>query len=129
MRQSLAERRDDTRRRSLFGAFIQTTPEGSVTECVVRDIGAGGARVLLNDAIPLPETFDLCIGERREVRRARLVWRRGDAVGVAFVRPPTFAVPGPRDLLRELQVSKAENAALRFRLADLRRRIEPDPYS
>ncbi|NEU14134.1 PilZ domain-containing protein [Methylobacterium sp. BTF04] len=124
MQRMIFERRDATRERSLLGASISTAPNASTTECLVRDIGPGGARIMVSDAVPLPEMFDLTLHARREVRRSRLIWRRSDAVGVAFVQPRPAAVPVPLELMRELRAARAETAALRLRLADLQEKSD-----
>lgn len=124
MQPNFHERRSDPRRRSLLGAALRIAPEMSSSECVVRDIGPGGARLLISDTVPLTETFELVIGPRRESRRVRLTWRRAGAVGVSFVRPQPAAVPVPLDLMRALRTTRADNDALRRRVADLERRLD-----
>lgn len=124
MRTTPTERRDDHRRRSLLGATIRITSELSTTECIVRDISPRGARLVLSDAVPLPEMFDLRIKARAEDRRVRIVWRRGDALGVTFVQPRAAAIPVPLDLMRELRASRANCDALRLRLAAMERETE-----
>lgn len=95
----------------------------SATDCVVRDIHSGGARLLISDTIPLTETFDLTIGPRRDTKRARLVWRREGAVGIAFVRSQPAAIV-PLDLMRALRAARTDNDALRQRVADLQHRLD-----
>lgn len=111
------ERRRDPRRRSFLGARIQIGPCEIVTPCVVRDFGPRGAKLVVSEAVPLPDAFPVTIDIRGETRTANLVWRRGDAVGVAFVSEPAAGVTVPLDLVRELRAVRAENASLRGRLA------------
>lgn len=111
------ERRKRPRGRTLLGAEVAHNPQYAPVRCVVRNLSESGARLALNSAVVLPAEIDLTITQRAETRRARLVWRRGDAVGVAFVRPETAAAPIPLDLVRRLRDSEAEVHALRRRLA------------
>lgn len=117
------ERRRDPRRRSLLGAVLRIAPDMSASDCVVRDIHSGGARLLISDTIPLSETFDLTFGRRRETKRARLVWRREGAVGVAFV-PSQPAAIIPLDLMRALHAARADRDALRQRVVELQHRLD-----
>ncbi len=116
------ERRRDPRRRSLLGAVLRIAPDMSASGCVVRDIHSGG-RLLISDTILLSETFDLTFGRRRETKRARLVWRREGAVGVAFV-PSQPAAVIPLDLMRALHAARADRDALRRRVAELQHRLD-----
>lgn len=117
------ERRHRPRQRSLLGASLRIAPEMSASECVVRDIHSGGARLQISDTIPLTDTFDLTIGPRRDTKRARLVWRREGTVGVAFVQSQPAAIV-PLDLMRALRAARTDNAALRQRVADLQDRLD-----
>ncbi|MCJ2079963.1 PilZ domain-containing protein [Methylobacterium sp. J-090] len=111
------ERRRDPRQRSLLGASIQVGPGESTTTCLVRNIGPAGAKLALNEAIPLPAAFPVTIDVRRVTRTANVVWRRGDAVGVSFAPEPAAGTTIPLDLVRALRAIRAENAGLRGRLA------------
>lgn len=113
------ERRREPRRRSFLGAELHAGSGGSATDCLVRDIGEGGARLALSATIPLPDSFDIAIAHRPDIRRAYLVWRRDDAAGVALAGLPTPAGLDPAALVRDLRACRVENALLRARLAAL----------
>lgn len=57
--------------------------------CTVRDLSPRGAKIRISPEQALPETFPLVIAahDLRTVT-ARLCWRRGDFIGVAFEGEP-----------------------------------------
>lgn len=58
--------------------------QGTSHACIVRDISAAGARLLLAEAGSVPETFDLFLDPGGDRWACRVVWRRLGEVGVAF---------------------------------------------
>lgn len=69
-------------------------PDGSVVcECALSDVSHGGARLKLAHkpgAAPpdIDTTFILSLSRRGNLfRHCRLVWRRGDELGLRFVAP------------------------------------------
>ena len=54
-------------------------------ECTVSDLSQGGARLSLGRSHGLPDEFRLSI-ENGLKRLCRIVWRKGNDVGVAFQR-------------------------------------------
>jgi hypothetical protein len=55
--------------------------------CVVQDISSAGARITANDASALPGTLRLGFArDARKGRNCQVVWRRGNSIGVKFVR-------------------------------------------
>jgi hypothetical protein len=57
-----------------------------IADCVVRDVSAGGARLLVKDPGSLPRSFLLLISQSGNVtRRCEVVWTRQNQVGVRFV--------------------------------------------
>jgi PilZ domain len=63
-------------------AKILTGPNAPVIDCGLVDYSAGGACLLLQKQIDLPQRFEVLYGTTR--KRCRLVWKRGLRVGVAF---------------------------------------------
>ncbi len=115
----IPERRREPRRRALLGANLTVPSTAFVTACTVRDITGDGARIVVGETIPLPDTFDLAITQQSTSRQATLIWRSGDRAGVSFVRPRPAAIPIPLGVVRDLRACRAENNALRARVADL----------
>lgn len=114
----MAERRKTLRARTILGGVISFNKRRSTIDCTVRNLSQQGARVeFINTAI-LPDAFDLTIARREETLRARMVWRGEDAAGIVFIDVERSDVI-PLDLARKLQTLKAQNNALRQRIAEL----------
>jgi len=77
------DRRRAARLRSLLTGVIVFDDRRTMT-CVVRNISAHGGQIVLAEAFRLPEEFDLRIPHRDQAHHARIVWRRGEAAGVAL---------------------------------------------
>jgi hypothetical protein len=75
-----AHERQDVRRTSVL--FFE--PGDSSTACTVRNISAGGARVVLDEAMVLPEKVTLLVGVG-DYRHALVRWRIGLAAGLEVV--------------------------------------------
>ncbi|GJE36922.1 PilZ domain-containing protein [Methylobacterium persicinum] len=57
---------------------------GEAHACIVRDISAAGARLLLPEAGEVPETFALSLDPGGDRWACRVVWRQVGEIGVAF---------------------------------------------
>jgi hypothetical protein len=56
-----------------------------IAGCTMTDISDGGAKVILDRPVHLPETFTLWLIESGSVyRECKVVWREGDVLGVQF---------------------------------------------
>ena len=71
------------RSRSFLGATIVVDGGNSVFDCIVKDISDTGARLMLQNALPIPETFALRIVDGREFECV-VRWRRINALGVSL---------------------------------------------
>ena len=58
--------------------------EGAHHACIVRDISAAGARLLLPEAGLMPETFTLALDPGGDPWTCRVVWRSLGEIGVTF---------------------------------------------
>ena len=58
-------------------------------DCVIRDLSSTGARIAISWRIKLPQQFDVLLLKTNSTRRCIMRWRRGDFVGVEFVRGET----------------------------------------
>jgi hypothetical protein len=72
----------------------RTLKEGKVVlsdwttiDCTIRDMTAGGARIVLGGATSLPAEFRLLAVADNMLRPVRLEWQRGLAAGVEFAGP------------------------------------------
>ena len=91
------------RRRSLSRRATLRGADGSViATCTMSDISDGGARVLLDPSVRLPETFSLWLRANGSVyRECKVAWRAEDVLGVEFQRVPdarstSYLQPGVR---------------------------------
>ncbi len=78
------ERRSSARQRVFLGAKLAADTHFEPFECVVRNLNADGARIVVSGNAKLPATFRLTIPSKQCVLRARVVWRDGDTLGIYF---------------------------------------------
>jgi hypothetical protein len=92
------------------------------TSCTILQLSATGARASVEGDLPVAQTFEISIPQRNIVRSARLVWRRGALIGLAFEdadAPPAPPVVKTRDLEVENQRLKALVVKLEARLKEM----------
>ena len=59
----------------------------AVRPCVVRDLSSSGAKLTIEDPNTLPAKLRLAFSrDARNGRPCEVVWRRGQTVGIKFVR-------------------------------------------
>jgi hypothetical protein len=78
----MPERRTTTRRRVLKTGTIDFGLGG--VPCTVRNLSVGGATLELSSPWGMPDKFDLMISSEHLRRTCRVIWRRGQKLGVAF---------------------------------------------
>jgi hypothetical protein len=71
-------------RQPVFRQGRLTVTGGVKLDCIIVDLSENGAGVELNGASALPDLVTLKILVTGESRRARVVWRRGNAAGLSF---------------------------------------------
>lgn len=85
------------RKHAASAGIIYSNEINGAAHCVVRDMSATGARLLVkeskliskhNGKLGLPETFTLNLRIDRVAVECRIVWQKGDEVGVRFTAPP-----------------------------------------
>ncbi len=114
----MRERRRLARSRTFYGGVMAFNARQSTMDCVVRDFSSAGAKVTFANPSAVPDAVELTIAHKKHTFRARVVWRRRDEAGVAFLEEAA-AVPVPADWARRLRRWEGERAALRQRIADL----------
>ena len=95
----MPERRAIVRQRTFLNGRITFNNGNSSEDCLVRDFTDVGAKVELPHP-HAPETFDLAIPSRGFRAGARVAWRNGARLGVAFASPadaPLAAAKPPLD--------------------------------
>jgi len=56
-------------------------------QCIVEDLSASGAKITTEEPVVLPASFRVAFArDARTGRNCDIVWRRGQTVGVKFVR-------------------------------------------
>lgn len=80
------ERRQFGRQRVFKGAKVIVNSGHALYDCTIRDLSPKGARIRLNTAFTAPDTFDLRIAGSGKDAHCRVVWQRGDEIGVEFSR-------------------------------------------
>jgi hypothetical protein len=116
----MPENRRSERLKSLLRARIIFNGGSSTIDCVIKNVSAHGMRLEVADGLSIPGEFDLEVPHKGRTYRARLVWRGGGTIGVAFV--PANAEPVRAD--DELRRLERENAALRAQLRELTERLQ-----
>jgi PilZ domain-containing protein len=135
---AMKERRISTRQKSFLQGRIYFNHRRSSIDCLVRDISEIGAKLKFSETIPVPEVMELYIPNKDEFFRARIQWRSGDEIGVAFepedMASPALAPGAPAapagDLAARVQRLEREVASLTRKVnelqADLRLRQGSD---
>jgi hypothetical protein len=126
------DRRSRTRLKSFLQGRVYFNNRRSSLDCLVRDFSHYGARLKVSESVVMPEVVELHIPNKDEAYRARVQWRTGDEVGVAFDVPddaPSI-VPSSSDLLARIHRLETEMAALQRKVHelqnDLRKRQNAD---
>lgn len=112
------ERRRAPRLRSLLGGRVSFNQRNSTLDCVVRNLSEDGALLVVSDAVALPNAFDLDIARQQRSYIARIRWRHGERVGVAFETQPAADIV-PLDMARRLKHCEENNARLKSRIRQL----------
>jgi hypothetical protein len=114
----------ETRRAPRVRTFLQARisyGDGALSiECTVNQLSDVGARVNLASTSALPDRFDIVIPQRDIARRAKLVWRKDDQVGIEFVDgEESHPAHAPVDPSGRIKVLEAENAKLKAQIGVL----------
>jgi hypothetical protein len=118
----MKELRQYRRAKSFLRGLIYDCRKRGAMDCMIRDLSEDGARIALSQTVALPEVIELDIPQRELRRRARVVWRRNDEVGLCFsqVDPaPDVAAVTAEEITARIGMLEAEIALLRARLSSL----------
>src|SRR5947207_1633326 len=103
------DRRPISRRRVLLPGLIVFANGAQTCDCTVRDLTPGGARLIMPHHVQLPHRFHLINIRDAVAYNARLVWIRGQEIGVSF--ESVISLPGNTELpvqrLKKLWLAKA----------------------
>lgn len=78
------ERRRVQRTRVLKGVMIIFSQRALTVNCVVRNLTNLGACLHVARTTSIPAAFELTFDDGRSSRMCRVIWRRGDRLGVTF---------------------------------------------
>lgn len=65
----------------------------AVVDCTIRDMSETGARLAVGDQMATPNDFRLVVPMDNTMRDAKVVWRRGNLIGVTFTSEARRAPP------------------------------------
>jgi hypothetical protein len=121
----MSERRSSRRSKSFLRGFVYVSREQGALSCLIRDLSDKGARIIFSDSVTLPHTFDLYIPQRDQTLRAKVRWRHGDEVGLAFAATEKSHAGDEKlsegDVVQRVAMLEAEIDALRGVLKKLKR--------
>ena len=104
-----AERRPKGRKRVLLTGIIAYANGAHSFHCTIRNLSETGARLTVGNNTQFPSEFYLINIRDRVVHDARLVWNRGNEIGVTFNN--TMPLAGLTDpalaFLKQLWLTKA----------------------
>ena len=81
------EKRKTPRQDMHWKALIVGLGGSIVGECMMANVSASGAKLLLPPSVDVPDSFALILAKNGGVRRAcEVTWRSDQSVGVKFVR-------------------------------------------
>jgi len=118
------ERRRSSRQRSFLHGCLYFNNRRSAIDCLVRDISRTGARLLFSQTATIPDVVDLHIPQKEQWLKARVQWRSGEEVGVAFEQAPAVSTSGTGDLAQRVEQLENELAALKRVIKRLK--IDPE---
>lgn len=87
----MTEQRKHERQLTLKTGNIHVAPAGHERDCAIVDISEGGACVLVENEVDIPDAFDLTFHHDGLTRACKVVWRNGHKIGVSFDGAPSFA--------------------------------------
>ena len=86
-----ADKRGAPRKNIRWGGTILDADGTIVSQCTMVNVSASGAKLAVKKPSALPNTFNLLLSKKGEVRRqCEVVWRADKTIGVRFVLSPSF---------------------------------------
>jgi len=108
----MGERRKSVRNKSFLRGCVYFNKRRGALDCLIRDISSEGARIIFSDTVSVPDVVELYIPQKEQTMRARVQWRHGDEIGLAF--PDALsAANGGTELTQRVTQLETEIATLR----------------
>ena len=90
------EKRKDHRQSLKYPAKVDLGDGTALIPCILTDVSASGARVLVEIVDKIPDRFTLLLAaEHGTSRHCKVMWRGENQLGLAFIKPPAVK-SGPR---------------------------------
>lgn len=81
------------RQRTLYAGVLIHSAAGLTTDCSVKDISDGGARIKLMAMVVLSAPVVLLVPRIGEADEVQVIWQRGAELGLRFVRKVDLKTP------------------------------------
>jgi hypothetical protein len=78
------DRRKSRRDKVVFGGVAAVNERGATRDCVVRNISDNGARIEFGSAAGVSDQIALTVAKKARTYPSKIVWRRGNTVGLSF---------------------------------------------
>ncbi len=82
----MVERRKSARNRCLLGARVVFNARSSTLSGLLKNHTEDGALLKFGEAPYIPDQLEIVLDNRTTLMPAKVVWRRGDTVGIMFPR-------------------------------------------
>ncbi len=79
------------RSKVLKAAKIIFNKSQSIMDCTVRDMSTTGARLICREPHLIPDDIRFILTQDNTIREARVMWRRGELMGIHFTSEPERA--------------------------------------
>ena len=86
--QKSKELRADARRRTILGGKL-ISDSGQICDCLIMDLSLAGVRCRCDEPLDSKTFVNVRIDRFGELRRAQVMWVRGDQVGLRFIEKVT----------------------------------------
>lgn len=84
-----ADKRRAPRQDMRWEGLILGPAASIVGRCMIVNVAATGAKLILKDSTEVPDIFVLLLSKKGDVRRqCEVMWRAGNSIGVQFIQSP-----------------------------------------
>jgi hypothetical protein len=80
----MGDKRNSQRQRTLKGGKIVFAGGSFSVDCTIRNLSPSGARLQVPTTVTIPDNFNLVDTQAGTRRKATVVWRKADLIGVRF---------------------------------------------
>jgi hypothetical protein len=115
----MSERRRNRRSKSFLRGFVYFDKRRGAMSCLIRDLNEEGARIVFSEGVTIPDVINLHVPQKDQTMRARVSWRRGDEIGLAFTADTSDA-PDANELMKRVAQLESEILTLRRMLKRLK---------